>query len=125
MKDDKHVILCIDDDPSFLESTASVLEGAGYLLKTASSAEDGLAIYRSERPDMLIVDLMMEEIDAGLSLVREIKELGDPPPIYLLSGVGKDLQSRVDPAAIGIVGVLQKPVAPDSLLAMVRAKLNA
>lgn len=38
MQDGKHVILCIDDDPNFVESTASVLEEAGYVLETASSA---------------------------------------------------------------------------------------
>ena len=124
MKDGKHVILCIDDDPTFLESTASVLEGAGYHLETAESAEEGLGLYRGDRPDMVIVDLMMEEVDAGLNMVRAIKDLGDPPPIYLLTGVGKELQQNVDPASLGIVGVLQKPVAPDSLLAMVRAKLT-
>lgn len=125
MKDGKYAILCIDDDPTFLESTTAVLEGAGYLLETASSAEEGLNRYRTDKPDMVIVDIMMEEIDSGLSLVKEIRALGDPPPIYLLSGVGRELQKTVDDATIGVTGTLQKPVAPDTLLSIVKSNLKA
>lgn len=68
---------------------------------------------------------MMEEIDAGLGLVKEIRSLGNPPPIYLLSGVGAELQRSVDRSSLGVAGVLQKPIAPDSLLGMVKATLKA
>jgi CheY-like chemotaxis protein len=125
MRDGKHVILCIDDDPEFLESTASLLEGAGYLLETATSAAEGLERYRGSSPDMVLVDLMMEEIDAGLTLVGQITELGDPPPIYVLSGVGKEVQRHVDQASLGVNGVLQKPISPDSLLGLLDANLRS
>ena len=125
MRDGQHAILCIDDDPDFLESTALLLKGAGFLLETAFSAEEGLKRYRSAKPDLVILDLMMEKVDAGLDLVNEIRALGDPPPIYLLSGVGNELHRYVDQSSLGVAGVLQKPIAPDSLLKIIEANLKA
>ena len=124
MKNGKHVILCIDDDPNFLESITSVLEEAGYLLETASSAEEALKRYDSVRPDMVLLDIMMEEIDTGLNLVKEIKALGDPSPICLLSGLGQELQRNVDQSSLGVVGTLQKPVPPDTLLNVIKSHLK-
>ncbi len=124
MKKDKHVILCIDDDRDFLESLRLILEGNGYAMEEAHSAEDGLRAYKASRPDFVIVDLMMEEIDAGVSLVRDLKALGPTPPVYMLSSVGDSLNTTVDFSQLGLTGVLQKPVNPAVLIATLKAKLK-
>ena len=77
MRNGQHVILCIDDDPDILESLRVVLEANGYAVETAPSAETGLQVYREALPDLIIVDLMMEEIDAGTNFVKELKALGN------------------------------------------------
>ncbi|MCK7489195.1 MAG: response regulator [Anaerotruncus sp.] len=81
MKDGKHVILCVDDDPDILESLKVVLEANGYaMVDGAARAEEGCERYKAERPDLVIVDLMMEEVDAGAGFVKELKAPGQPRP---------------------------------------------
>ena len=124
MQDGKHVIMYVDDDQDVLDSTRVVLEGNGYVMVEAGSAEEGLKVYKAAKPDLLIVDLMMEEVDAGTQLVRELKAEGNTKPVYMLSSVGDGLSMNVDPAALGLSGVLQKPVDSNVLLALIKAKLS-
>lgn len=124
MQDGKHVILAVDDDQDVLEALRMVLEAAGYHMAEAHSAESGLKIYRQVKPDLLIVDLMMEEVDAGTSFVKELRALGNTAPVYMLSSVGDNLNANTDYSALGLSGVFQKPINPDMLLSILRAKLK-
>jgi len=124
MQDGKHVILCVDDDPDILESLRIVLEANGYTVATARSAEEGLKVYRKTQPDLLIVDLMMEEIDAGTHFVKELKAEGNRAPIYMLSSTGDNLYSTVDTGELGLTGVFQKPINTEMLLAILKMKLR-
>jgi len=124
MKDGKTVILCIDDDPDILSYLRIVLESAGYVMAEAPSAEEGLRIYRDCKPDLIIVDLMMEEVDAGTSFVRELRALGNKAPIFMLSSTGDNLAMAIDTTQLGLAGVLQKPVSKERLLNLIRAKLG-
>lgn len=124
MKDGKNVILCIDDDADFLESVKTIIETEDYIVKTAGSAEEGLVAYNEDKADLIIVDLMMEEVDAGTSFVKEIRALGDTPPIYMLSSVGDALSISADYSALGLSGVFQKPIEPSLLLSTLKSKLN-
>jgi DNA-binding response OmpR family regulator len=101
-----------------------VLEKNGYGVLTARSAEEALKVYKETRPDLIIVDLMMEEVDAGTSFVQSIRAMGSPPPIYMLSSVGDNLNVSADYAELGLEGVFQKPLDNDTLLAILRAKLK-
>jgi DNA-binding response OmpR family regulator len=125
MKNGKFVVLCIDDDTDFLDSLRIIIESAQYAMETASSAEEGLRKYKETHPDLVIVDLMMEEIDAGTNLVKEMKALGRTPPIYMLSSVGDNLSVLTDYRDLGLSGVLQKPINPDTLLSTLKSKLKA
>lgn len=124
MKDGKHVVLYIDDDPDFLMAVRTILESNGYIMAEAQTAEEGLKVYKESKPDFLIVDLMMEEVDAGTSFVKELKALGNKAPIYMLSSVGDSLSISTDYAELGLDGVFQKPIAPDTLLSVLKAKLK-
>lgn len=124
MKNGRHVVLCIDDDPDFLDSLRIVIESADYLMETAESAETGIKKFKEVNPDIIIVDLMMEEVDAGTSFVKEIKALGKTPPIFLLSSVGDSLSSNTDYTQLGIDGVFQKPIKPSSLLETLKMRLK-
>ena len=111
MKENKNTVLCIDDDKDLLDSMRIILESGPYRVETASSAEEGLRRYKELKPDIVIVDLMMEEVDAGATFVRDAK-----PPIYMLSSVGDNLNLTADYAELGLTGVLQKPINPKTLL---------
>lgn len=124
MQDRKHVILVVDDDPDILESLRIVLEAKGYLVVTARSGQEGLKVYREQSPDLLIVDLMMEEIDAGTNFVKELQVIGNKAPVYLLSSAGDSLYSTADASALGLTGVFQKPINTEMLLALLKAKLG-
>jgi len=124
MRNGKNVILCIDDDPDFLDSMKIIIESAGFIVETADSAEAGIKKYKELKPDVVIVDLMMEEVDAGTSFVKEIKALGKTPPTYMLSSVGDSLSSNIDYTQLGLDGVFQKPIKPNILLETLKTRLK-
>jgi DNA-binding response OmpR family regulator len=124
MSEEKKVILCVDDDNDFLESMRPIIEGNDYQMETASSAREGLQAFTKLSPDLVLVDLMMEEIDSGTSLVKEIKMANREVPVIMLSSVGDDLNRNVDYSEMGMDGVLQKPVDPEHLLSTIEAKLT-
>lgn len=124
MKEGKYVVLCIDDDADFLDSLRIIIEAEGFTMQSANSAEEGLKRYKAAKPDIILVDLMMEEIDAGTNFVKDVKALGDAPPVYMLSSVGDNLSISTDYSTLGLSGVLQKPINPDILLSTIRAKLK-
>jgi len=75
-------------------------------------------------PDAIIVDLMMEEIDSGVQLARQLRENGFECPIFLLSSAGDTVQYNLDAEAIGLDGIFQKPIQPNLILSVVRAKVE-
>ncbi len=124
MKRDKPLILCVDDDADFLDSMKTIIESGSYSVETAGSAEEGLRKFKAVKPDLVVVDLMMEEVDSGVNFVKEIKALGAIPPVYMLSSVGDGLSLSTDYSALGLSGVLQKPINPQILLSTLKAKLG-
>jgi DNA-binding response OmpR family regulator len=125
MQDGKHVILCIDDDPDILDSLKTILESRGYVFAGAPSAEDGLRAYDETNPDLIFVDLMMEEVDAGTGFVKEMKARGNSAPIYMLSSMGNALSMNINANELGLSGVFQKPVDPKTLLSLLQSKLGS
>lgn len=124
MKDGKYVIMLVDDDPDLLDSMKIMLEKNKYHVITAESAEEGLDLYKKEKPDLLIVDLMMEEVDAGTVLVKDLKALGAKEPIYMLSSMGNSLSVSAPYTELGLSGVFQKPIDFDALLSILHDKLH-
>lgn len=124
MQDGKYVIMVIDDDPDFLQAMSLFLEANGYIVAEAKSAEDGLKVYKKVKPDLILVDLMMEEIDAGTNFAKELRLLGNKAPVYLLSAAGDEMMDNIDYAQLGFAGVFQKPIQNDRLLNIIKAKLK-
>ncbi len=125
MQDGKHVVLCIDDDADILSYLEILLEAEGFLFVGAASAEEGLRLYRESDPDAVIVDLMMEEVDAGTNFARELRLLRSETPIFMLSSVGDNFNLTADYSALGLAGVFQKPIAKETLLSVLRTSLAA
>lgn len=125
MKDGKHVIMCVDDDQDMLDSLRIVLEKSNYHVVLANSAEEGVVVFKRERPDLVIVDLMMEEVDAGTVLVKELKALGCKVPVYMLSSIGDSLSVATSYSDLGLSGVFQKPIDFKSLQRILSEKLGS
>ena len=124
-------ILLVDDDPDFLEMHRAVLENHGFQVLTASSGREGLDRVRAELPDLIILDLMMEQHDSGFSFSREIKldPLFKRIPILMVTAVaevtGYRFTSDEDGYWMKTDGFLDKPVAPDVLIGKVEQLLAA
>jgi len=124
MREGKHVVLYVEDDADYQDMVREILEAADFEMVAASSAEEGVRAWDSEKPDLVIVDLMMEEVDAGTSLITDLRARGCDVPIYMLSSVGDDLAISVDYSALGLAGVFQKPIDGNSLVTILKARLG-
>jgi DNA-binding response OmpR family regulator len=124
MKNGQYVILYIDDDQDMLDSIRMILENNNFIMEEAPTAEDGIKKYKDIDPDLIIVDLMMEEVDSGTNFVKELKALGNKAPLYMLSSVGDQLNLTADYAELGLAGVFQKPVSPEHLVKTIKRKLD-
>jgi len=112
----KAKILIIDDDTDYLASTKALLESKAYEVSCAESGAQGLEMVKSYRPDLIILDIMMESVFEGynvnqaLRFREEFKEFRDIP-ILMISAVQDDPASRFQ-LADGQVGM----ITPDSYM---------
>jgi CheY-like chemotaxis protein len=85
-------ILLVDDDPDFIEISRLNLEGKGYQILSASSGKEGWEMVEKEKPDLVILDLMMEKLDAGMALSEKIKSHPQYAsiPILMLTSISRD-----------------------------------
>ena len=112
MKNGKHVVMVVDDDQDVLDGLRVILESGGYDVVEAISAEEATKVFKEEKPDLLIVDMMMEQIDAGLSFVRMVRDTGSKVPMYMLSSVGDELSKNVSSSDLGVAGIPDPGGAP-------------
>jgi CheY-like chemotaxis protein len=118
----KGKILLVDDDPDFLEMHRAVLVNHGYEVMTAASAQEGLDKVRTDMPDLIILDLMMEKHDAGFSFSRQVKSdpLFKTIPIVMVTAVsdatGFKFSLEQDGYWMKTDAFLDKPVDPAVLI---------
>jgi len=124
-------ILVIDDDEDIRMAVQALLESRGYAVEMAGTKEEALKKFTSIKPDLAILDVMMESWQDGFELARELKKdasLKDIP-ILMLTGVenktGFEFKSAAgDEEWLPVEGFLDKPVEPDVLLAEIEKLLN-
>lgn len=124
MRDGKHVILYVDDDDDYRCAVRQMLEAQGFEMVEAADGEEGLRVLNASDPDLILLDLMMEEVDAGVNLLRQIRAAGDKTPAYLLSSMGDTMTMTTSAAELGFNGVFQKPIAAEQLMGVLKAKLG-
>ena len=115
-------ILIIEDELPMRTALKDVLEAEGYRVLTAADGESGLQRAISEKPDLLLLDLMMPKID-GFTVCAELRRLSNPVPILMLTAKGQ-LEDRVKGLDVGADDYLVKPFSTEELLARVRALLR-
>ncbi len=124
MAEKQKTILIIDDDPDIRASMRIVLESAGFSVGEAGDGEEGLKVAEKIKPDAIIVDLMMETVDAGSRVSTSLKESGYKGPIFLLSSAGDAVRYNIDPKELGLAGIFQKPIDHEVLINTLKAKLQ-
>jgi hydrogenase maturation protease len=117
-------ILVIDDDPDVRATLRIILESAGFTVGEAADGDAGMKIAEKIRPDAIILDLMMETVDAGSKVSTKLKSLGFTCPIYLLSAAGDSVRYNIDTQQLGLAGIFQKPADPKTLVATLKASLK-
>jgi DNA-binding response OmpR family regulator len=104
------------------EALQKCLAGEGYRVITAEQGEQGLQAALAEKPDLMLLDIMMPRLD-GFALCAELRRLAIPVPVLILTAKGR-VEDRVRGLDAGADDYLVKPFSTDELLARVRALLR-
>ena len=112
-------ILIADDDPDFVHIVRTILSPEGYELVTASNGEQALKVMKREKPDLVLLDIMMSYVLDGLDVSRKISE--DPElkgvPVLMVTSLTATPEAGLFPTdeSAAIDGWVTKPVNPDDL----------
>lgn len=124
-------VLIIDDDPDIVESMKVVLESEKFVVDVAATGEEGLRKARLEKPDLIILDIMMETGDKGFEVARVLKKDEDYKaiPILMLTAIrekrGLDFTKEAgDDTWLPVDDYCDKPLKPEELIAKVNGLLN-
>jgi len=127
--EEKVKILIVDDDKDFVESTRTILESKPYEVVVAYEGEEGLKKAREEKPDLILLDVIMPVKD-GFIAAEQLKrdpQLGKIPVIMLTAFSSKRQESSI-PVSRGFTleaeEYIEKPVSPENLLATVERCLK-
>src|SRR5437867_915125 len=115
-------ILIIEDELPMRTALQDVLEVEGYRALTAADGESGLQRAIAEKPDLILLDIMMPKLD-GYAVCAELRRLANPVPILMLTAKGQ-VEDRVTGLDVGADDYLVKPFSTEELLARVRALLR-
>ena len=115
------LILVVDDEPKIVKIAKDYLEQSGYRVFTAGDGSLALAIARRERPDLIVLDLMLPGMD-GLDVCRTLRRDSDVPIIMLTAR--SEETDRLIGLEIGADDYITKPFSPRELVARVRTVLR-
>lgn len=134
VSDSKDKILIIDDDPDFRKVVSLMLKSGPYDVITAKNPQEGKEKLKADKPDLILLDIMMDTLFDGYSLCNDIKTSEEyeefrETPVIFVSAVKERAGSRFafDPNEQGLVGpddYIDKPVQPDDLFARIEKLLK-
>ena len=115
-------ILIIDDDIDYVESVVNLLEAKGYTVAFAYNGADGVASAKADKPDLILLDVMMNTRDEGINVARELQEIEDlkGTPVIMCTGVRREMNLpfglEPDQTWLPVKQILEKPLKPETLL---------
>lgn len=121
MSDNKKTVLVVDDEPKILDVVTSFLQADGYQAISAKNGNVGLKLFDSTRPDLVILDIMLPDID-GVELCRAIRKKSKVPIIMLTARVEEEDTVRC--LDLGADDYVTKPFSPRALMGRVRAVMR-
>ena len=116
-------ILLVDDDPDFVNITRTVLQSQNHEVKTAANGQQALAAMRAEKPDVVLLDIMMSYVLDGVDVTHEMA--ADPTlediPVIMVTSLASTPDADIFPTDehVEVEGWLSKPIKPNELLAEV------
>jgi len=124
-----HKILIVDDDPDFVDSTRMILQHHGFEVQSAASGDEGLAAVRKDKPDLIILDVVMSSVLDGLNVSRRLYEDREyrDIPILMVTSIANTDYAALFPTDdyIHIRGFITKPITAEGLIQQVRKLLPA
>jgi DNA-binding response OmpR family regulator len=115
-------VLVVDDDPTVSDVVRRYLERAGLTVTLAADGPAGLRAYLAERPDLVVLDLMLPGLD-GLEVCRRLRSRPDEVPIVMLTALGEEAD-RVLGLQLGADDYVTKPFSPRELVLRVQSVLR-
>ena len=114
-------ILIVDDDPDLVEACRLYLEKEGYEISSAHNVDDAMELFEGEKPDLVILDVMMEQPDDGIAMAQDLRRKGYETPIIMLSAISRVTNMDYDKndGMVPVNEFLEKPVDPKLLIAKV------
>jgi two-component system alkaline phosphatase synthesis response regulator PhoP len=123
-------VLMIDDDPEFIDAITNILDAKGYDVVSANDGKDGVAKAKQEKPDIILLDVMMTTKSEGFDVARELSKDANlkGTPVIMLTGVRKEmnLPFGFEPDAdwLPVKAFLEKPVKPETLLKTIEENIK-
>jgi DNA-binding response OmpR family regulator len=119
-------IAIIDDDPDILDISSVVLTSKGYEVITALNPDDGYKLIQNQKPDLIILDVMMNEPDDGFFLAQKLRREKIDTPIIMYTSVSKALGINFGKSEmVPVDEYVEKPISPGELLEKVEKLLHA
>jgi DNA-binding response OmpR family regulator len=116
-------ILVIDDEPEIIAALRSALEGAGYRVLAAEDGNMGLALAECERPDLVIVDMMIPK-KSGLAVLEKLKQRPGGGPRVIMVTANESLRHKEYAQKLGVDDYFIKPLDMERVLASVCRLVN-
>ena len=122
MENTQKKILIVDDTKSYLWVISQALEGAGFIVVTASNGEEGLDAIGTEKPDLILLDITMPKMD-GMAMSKKMKELNMDVPVIFLTNIG-DLKSISEASENAVGYIVKSDTSTEDIVIRVKEKLN-
>lgn len=119
------LIAIIDDDPDILDASSLVLKSKGHDVITANNPNDGYTIVKGKKPDLIILDVMMDEPDDGFYLAQKFRKEGITIPILMYTSVSKAIGLDFGKSEmVPVDDFVEKPISPEELVNKVESLLK-
>jgi DNA-binding response OmpR family regulator len=119
------LIAIIDDDPDILDASSLVLKAKGFDVVTANNPQDAYKVVTERKPNLIILDVMMDEPDDGFYLAQKFRKDGITTPILMYTSVSKAIGLDFGKnEMVPVDDFVEKPISPDELVAKVNNLLN-
>lgn len=119
------LIAIIDDDLDIIEASQLVLKSNGFEVITANNPDDGYKLVKENSPDLIILDVMMDEPDDGFFLAQKLRKENVKTPILMYTSVSKTTGYDFDKGdMVPVDEFVEKPISPEELIEKVNKLLN-
>ncbi|HKT03235.1 MAG TPA: response regulator transcription factor [Rugosimonospora sp.] len=115
-------LLVVEDDLNILELLSASLRFAGFAISTASSGAEAVAVARDERPDLIVLDVMLPDLD-GFEVIRKLRDGGTRTPVVFLTA-RDGVDDKIRGLTLGGDDYVTKPFSLEELTARIRAVLR-